>query len=131
MFSSRKLFGRVPTDAPAYFRIGDGQVRDFILRLDNPDDIVIARRQANRLIPIDPVLHVTGIIVKETACWNPGYSYHYDPTTVDFFDVATEVCDAGFQYVEEHLAEAGGAFLPDLRLCPWGSYVIEEVTPTC
>lgn len=75
--------------------------------------------------------HVTGIIVKESACWNPNYSYHYDPATVDFFEFSMEVCDATFRYVEEHLADAGGAFLPGLRLCPWSSYLIEEVTAGC
>ena len=77
------------------------------------------------------MLHVTGIIIKENTCWNPNYSFHYEPNSVDFFELSMEVCDATFQYTEEHLEEAGGAFLPGLRLCPWGSYLVEEVIPQC
>jgi hypothetical protein len=64
--------------------------------------------------------------------YNPNYSYHYDPDTIDFFEYAMEVCDATFDYTEEYLDEAGGAFLPGLRLCPWSSELLEEVslTPT-
>lgn len=127
MFSSSKLF-RAP--APAYFRISDGFSSDFILKLEDPATILTARLPfANTEGPPPPMLHVTGIIVKERACWNPGYSFHYDPRTVSFFEYSMEVCDATFQYVEEHLQEAGGAFLPGLRLCPWGSFVAEEIQP--
>jgi hypothetical protein len=62
--------------------------------------------------------------------YNPNYSYHYDPDTIDFFEYAMEVCDATFEYTEEYLDEAGGAFLPGLRLCPWGSLLVEEVSLT-
>jgi hypothetical protein len=62
--------------------------------------------------------------------YNPNYSYHYDPDTIDFFEVAMEVCDATFDYTEDNLADAGGAFLPGLRLCPWGSLLVEEVSLT-
>ena len=125
MFSSRKLFGKATS---AHFKLGDGQSPDFILKLTEPDKIARARRI---LEGIDPPLHVTGIIVKESSCWNPNYSYHYDPSTVDFFENSMEVCDASFQYVEQNLAEAGGAFLPNLRFCPWSSYLVEEINPSC
>ena len=42
-----------------------------------------------------------------------------------------EVCDSTFSYTQEHIDEAGGAFLPGLRLCPWGSFVVDEVTVVC
>jgi hypothetical protein len=41
--------------------------------------------------------------------------------------MSIEVCDAATSYVEEHLAEVGGAFLPGRRWCPWSSRVIAEV----
>lgn len=124
MFSANKFF-KASTNT-AHFRISDGFSSDFILRLDDPLKIETARLQV-----ANPTLSVTGIIVKEKACWNPGYSFHYDPKTVDFFELSMEVCDATFRYTEEHLEEAGGAFLPGLRLCPWGSFVVEEVSPPC
>lgn len=126
MFSATKFLSR---QQPAYFRLSDGFISDFTLRLDQPAKI----EEARRIIRERPEIggHVTGIIVKEKICWNPNYSYYFRPDSVDFFEFSMEVCDATFQYTEENLDEAGGAFLPGLRLCPWGSYLVEEVTPSC
>jgi hypothetical protein len=41
--------------------------------------------------------------------------------------MSIEVCDAATTYVEEHLDEVGGAFLPGRRWCPWSSRVLEEI----
>jgi hypothetical protein len=76
-----------------------------------------------------PKLHITGIIIKNSIWYNPNYSFYYDSNTIDFFELSMEVCDATFSYTEEYLSEAGGAFLPGLRLCPWGSYLTREVHP--
>jgi hypothetical protein len=131
MLSARKLFFAKKNQPQfAHFRVSDGAGSpDFIIRLANPETIMTARDQMK--IPVEQRLSITGIIVKETSCWNPNWSYHYDPATVNFFELAMEVCDATFAYAEEHLQEAGGAFLPGLRLCPWGSFVVEEVTVDC
>jgi hypothetical protein len=32
-------------------------------------------------------------------------------------------------YVEDHLSEAGGSFLPGNRWCPWSSVLTKEVQP--
>ena len=61
------------------------------------------------------------------APYNPRWSYHLDPASISFFQCAIEVCDASPQYVEEHLSEVGGAFLPGSTWCPWSSRVAEEV----
>ena len=108
-----------PTQTPqfAYFKVYDGAGSpDFIIRLTNPETILFARNQIT--IPVEQRLSVTAIIVKEASCWNPNYRYHYDSDTVEFFEVAVEVCDANFVYVQDNLEEAGGAFLPGLRHCP-------------
>src|SRR5690348_9783958 len=57
-------------------------------------------------------IHVIGRLVKRPASYNPGWSYHMDPATISFFEMAIEVCDASPTYVEDHLDEACGAFLP-------------------
>jgi hypothetical protein len=46
---------------------------------------------------------------------------------VRFFEVAIEVCDATMPYVEDHLDEVGGAFLPGGYWCPWTSRLTREV----
>ena len=121
-----------PTATPniAYFKVYDGAGSpDFIIRLTDPETILFARNQIT--IPVEQRLSVTGIIVKEASCWNPNYGYYYSPDTVEFFELAMEVCDSTFSYTQEHIDEAGGAFLPGLRLCPWGSFVVEEIAVVC
>jgi hypothetical protein len=71
--------------------------------------------------------HVMGKIVKRAASYNTGWSFHLDPATINFFQAAIEVCDAAPRYVEDHLDEAGGAFLPGAYWCPWGSRLLREV----
>ncbi|AWS48146.1 calmodulin [Streptosporangium sp. 'caverna'] len=71
--------------------------------------------------------HVMGRIIKRTAPYNPAYSFHLDPSTIDFFQMAIEVCDATLSYTEDHLDEACGAFLPGCFFCPWTSKLVAEV----
>ena len=114
------------TPGIVYFKVTDGVGRnDFVIKLTDPVKIQSARDQLNNVVP---KLSITGLIIKSTADYNPNYSYHFDPDTIDFFEVAVEVCDATFDYTEDNLADAGGAFLPGLQLCPWGSLLVEEVS---
>ena len=112
----------------AYFRFTDtnGQPR-FVMELN--DDAKIAH--ARRILSGEETsrIHVHGRIIKRAAPYNPGWNYHLDPITIDFFDVAIEVCDSSMQYLEDHLDEAGGAFLPGAHWCPWSSRLVDEVTP--
>ena len=68
-----------------------------------------------------------GRIVKRTAPYNPAWSYHLEPASITFFDFSIEVCDATIPYVEEHLDEAGGAFLPGLWWCDGSSRLVREI----
>jgi hypothetical protein len=72
---------------------------------------------------------VAGTIVKQLAGYNLPWSYQLEPASVRFADAAVEVCDAAIRYVEEHLDEACGAFLPGCTWCPWGSRLLEEIAP--
>jgi hypothetical protein len=51
-----------------------------------------------------------------------------NPASISFFAIAIEVCDANMQYVEDHLDEACGAFLPGCYWCPWDSRVVREIS---
>ncbi|MFG2354945.1 calmodulin-binding protein [Streptomyces sp. NPDC048521] len=110
---------------PAYFEFTDITRETAIVRLDDPAKIQHARALLSGATHERP--HLVGRIVKRTAPYNPRWSYHYNPETVDFFDYAIEVCDATLPYVEDHLDEAGGAFLPGLVFCPWTSRLTREV----
>jgi uncharacterized protein (TIGR03437 family) len=102
----------------------------LVIRLTDPVKIqhardILAVKSSNSL-------HVTGTIVPAPACYNQPWSFHLDSASISFFDLATEVCDASITYVEQHLGEVGGAFLPGNTWCPWGSKLVQEVVaPAC
>ncbi|PRY00758.1 calmodulin [Allonocardiopsis opalescens] len=100
---------------------------EFVFKLT--DDARIAH--ARRIVSGEETerVHVHGRIIKRQMPYNPRWDFSLDPDTVDFFEVAIEVCDANTQYVNDHLDEAGGAFLPGGHWCPWSSRVIREVSP--
>ena len=110
----------------AYFRFDyPPRPPTFIFKLTNPEKI----REARDILAgrITDRIHVSGVILKEPATYNPPWSYHLDPSSIAFFEMAMEVCDAGIQAVEDHLDEVCGGLLPQCLWCPWGSTLIEEV----
>ncbi|WP_433512049.1 calmodulin-binding protein [Nonomuraea sp. CA-143628] len=109
----------------AYFVVTDITREHFVIQLTDPGKIQHARDLISGATHDRP--HVIGRILKRPAPYNPRWSYHYNPDTIDFFDAAIEVCDATFPYVEDHLDEAGGAFLPGLVFCPWTSRLVQEL----
>jgi hypothetical protein len=81
------------------------------------------------LAGLRPARHIMGQIVKQPAAYNPPWSYHLNPSTIQFFNAAIEVCDASITAVEENLDQVCGAFLPGCIWCPWSSRLIDEVQP--
>ncbi|MFD3532876.1 calmodulin-binding protein [Streptomyces sp. NPDC058664] len=110
---------------PAYFEFTDITRETFVVQLT--DDAKIARARAILSGEEREETHVVGRIIKRTQPYNTKWSYHLDPSTVGFFSYAIEVCDATIPYVEDHLDEAGGAFLPGHYWCPWTSRLTREV----
>ena len=111
----------------AYFRFTDTNGRPrFVIKLVEQNKIEHARRilRGEERLRI----HVQGTIVKAPAFYNPGWSFHLSPESVDFFVFAIEVCDSAIMYVEEHLDEVGGSFLPGSHWCPWSSRLVDEVS---
>ncbi len=110
-----------------YFEVGfpTPEQGRFVIALADPAMIEQARKAIEN--PDENPSSVMGIIVKTPAPYNPPWSYHIDPTTIELFENAIEVCDAAPDYVEEHLDEVCGAFLPDCRWCPWFSKVVREL----
>lgn len=103
----------------------DGTLKRFVFQLDDPNKIAEARS-----ILADPESmkrHVHGRIVQRRATYNPDWSFHLDPASIGFFEMQIEVCDANVTYVEDHLDEVGGSFLPRSLWCPWSSELVEEV----
>ncbi|MBB2913896.1 hypothetical protein FHS43_005205 [Streptosporangium becharense] len=117
---------RATAEPEAYFEFDYPPAPDrVVFKLTDPDKIreardILSGAQSDRS-------HVLGRIVKRPAPYNPGWSYHLDPGSISFFAFAIEVCDASPRYVEDHLDEAGGAFLPGSIWCPWRSRLLREV----
>ena len=114
------------TDTEAYFAFKDYSGEEFTIKLTDPNKIQQARdilsgKEKDRV-------HVIGRIKKSKAPYNSNWDYQLDPSTISFFEVAIEVCDASIRYTDDHLDEAGGAFLPGAYLCPWSSQLVKEVS---
>jgi hypothetical protein len=113
------------TDAPAYFVMTDVTHEQFVIKLTNPGDIEHARELVSGETTDRP--HLVTRIVPRTAPYNPRWSYKDNPESTQFVDQAIEVCDATIPYVEDHIDEAGGAFLPGFVWCDWTSRLIREI----
>ena len=111
----------------AYFALWDGikNHAEFVVCLMNRGKIEHARRILNG--KEIRKRHVMGVIIKSVARYNRSWSFHLAPESIDFFEVAMEVCDANVAYVEENITEVGGSFLPDYRWCPWSSTLVREI----
>jgi len=110
----------------AIFEFTDVRGDKFNIKLDDERRIKFARdilsgAEKNKV-------HVFGRISKRTEAYNPKWSFHMDPKTIDFFDMAIEVCDSSTNYLEDHLDEACGAFLPGCFWCPWTSKLTREIS---
>jgi hypothetical protein len=116
----------VPATEPTYFKVAfPPTAHTFTIMLTDSVKIQEARDIVSG-VQTDTT-SVMGTIIKVPAPYNPPWSYHLDPASIVFFDVAVDVCDASPQYVEEHLSEVGDAFLPGSTWCPMSSRVVEEV----
>lgn len=114
-------------DAPPYYnQIETPPSSDqFVIELTDESKIQEARNILNGTQK--DKTHVLGQIRKTPAPYNSKWSYHLDPASISFFSMAIEVCDANMGYVEDHLDEAGGAFLPGFYWCPWTSRLVKEI----
>ena len=115
------------SNTEAYFAFQTyGDYVPFTIKLTDPAKIQKARdilsgKETNET-------HVFGKIIKRPADYNSKWSYQLDANTISFFSLAIEVCDSTTSYLEDHLDEAGGAFLPGAFWCPWSSKLVKEVS---
>jgi hypothetical protein len=104
----------------------DNKIVLFVFKLSRQEQITEARS-----IISDPNKRnrsVQGTISASQMAYNPSWSFHLIPESIGFFENQVEVCDANVTYVEKHLDEVGGAFLPGSKWCPWSSQLLAEVT---
>lgn len=91
----------------------DGR-EEYRIELTDPADIAVARALlAGEKAPRIP----NGIVVRGEPSVNVGYTWHIDPASIEFADVATEVCDGLPSFVERNEVTSD-------RYCPWAAEVI-------
>lgn len=112
--------------APAWFDMRDVNDDSFVIKLW--DSRTIAHARAILAGREDAATHVMGKIVDSRVPYNSKWAYHLEPSSISFFENAIEVCDATIRYVEDHLSEVGGPFLPGSIWCPWTSKLVRELT---
>jgi hypothetical protein len=108
----------------AFFEFTLGQSSEkAVFRLTDPARIAEARALAGR----QKIL--IGTVLKEPIYYNRPWSFHIDPESIRFGDIAAEVCDTGLTMIEERLESVGGGFLPGNTVCPWAAGSYREVAP--
>lgn len=111
----------------AWFTFTDASGEVFVIKLQGRALIEHARQLVAGIATSDPL--VGGTVEKTPQPYNIGWSFHLDPTSLFFFEVSTEVGDSTMRYIEDHLAEVGGAFLPGNIWTGWSSVFLDELSP--
>ena len=93
-------------------RVADAE--EYRIRLTDPNDIAIAQKLlAGAVAPRIP----NGRVVRGDPDVNVGYSWHIEPTLVEFADTTTEVCDGRPSDVEK-------GTITSEWYCPWSAQVV-------
>ena len=116
---------------PAYFVFKQEDLKKNVLEFVFSVSDSNKANEARQIIadPSSTNRHVSGTIVPTRIWYNTEWSYHFDPSTIGFFELSMEVCDANIQWVEENLVDIGGSALPGMFWCPWSSRLDREVFP--
>lgn len=87
---------------------------EFKVELTTPSLVEHAQElldgKALRAIPM-------GRVMRDDSDVNQPWSWHLDPTTVEFADVAIEVCDGPPSYVEDEVITSD-------TYCPWSAEIV-------
>lgn len=109
----------------AWFTFTDASNETFVIRLTDPAAVSHARGLLAGTETGDA--RIGGTVVKDDVPYNIGWSYHLQDAF--FFEISAEVGDSTMRYIEEHLAEVGGEFLPGSIWTGWTSALVEELKP--
>lgn len=110
----------------AYFKFKDGlHPETFIIKLNDPIKI----QQARDILSGKELskIHIMGKIVKKSEYYNPPWNYSLNSSSIEFFEMAIEECDAAIFWVEQNLDDFCGNKRPSCNWCPWNSQLIAEV----
>ncbi|WP_294181050.1 hypothetical protein [uncultured Schumannella sp.] len=96
----------------ATFAVAGGET--YRIELVTPDLV----NHAERLLAGEQVAAIpVGTVVRDDPGVNEPWSWHIDPTTLQFADITIEVCDGLPSYVED------GTITSD-QFCPWSAEIV-------
>ncbi|HEX7929267.1 MAG TPA: hypothetical protein VF678_16850, partial [bacterium] len=109
---------------PTRFEFTDGN-DEFVFELHDP--VLIQQARKYLMDPGTAPLRVAGRIAETRVDYNPKWSFHLQPGSVQFFKNSIQVCNASIFVVQENLTYVGGSFLPGRWWCPWESHLTREL----
>lgn len=89
----------------------------FVFKLTDPARI----QEARNILASGQQRIIAGTIIKQPVYYNAAWSFHYDPKTIHFADLTTEVCDSSIRNIENNLDAAYPQW------CPWNTHLISEI----
>jgi hypothetical protein len=106
----------LPTHAIATFQVTEEHGETFKVELTSPELI----ENAQKLLAGEeaPTIPVGKVVRGDPDGINAPWSWHIDPSTVEFADMTTEVCDGLPSDVEKDL-------ITSPLYCPWGAKLID------
>jgi len=111
----------------AYFAVTDGlSSKEFVIKLVDSSTIADARLQ---LSGGSALKHIAGLIIPRPVFYNPNYNFHYDPSSITFFNSTIEPCNYAFQIIHNNVSAVGSSLLQNYRLCPYNSVLVKELDP--
>ncbi|EAR25578.1 hypothetical protein A20C1_04906 [marine actinobacterium PHSC20C1] len=104
--------GLGPQPTVATFEVAGGE--QYKIELATPELI----EHAKALLAGENLAAIpNGVVVRGDSSVNEPWSWHIDPTTLEFANVTIGVCDGIPQYVEDEIVTSD-------RFCPWSARVI-------
>jgi hypothetical protein len=92
----------------------------FVARVTDPDAIRLAEANLDRQNNRFPI----GTLKSGNGGFNTPWTWHLDPDSVRFVEVAIELCDGRPSYVELHQSDYAS-------YCPWGARVVSRISLEC
>jgi hypothetical protein len=111
---------RAQSPTEAYFVVQQPpRTSTFVFKLTDPAKI----QQARTIVATYASKIVSGTIIKQPVYYNPGWSFHFDPKSINFADITVELCDNTAEGIESDLDNSWPQW------CPWNGRVLEEIAP--
>lgn len=127
LIACKRDIRQAPSDAPSYrdFEVVVAGEECFILRLADPDKVIEARQLLQDTAPTRfPVGELRRGDGGFNTCGQYHWQWHIDPASVQFVEMAIELCDGRPSFIQERL----DYWIDTVRTyCPWSARLVREL----